>query len=187
MCSVIIMHIIYSFWKASVWLTANPFMSPQNCALCYFYTWCWDRLISYYRITNVWSEWMVCTVCSYIDWRLTLLFLLFSTKDCGFVTSPLWWKAFSWCITFVFMADTSLTSGLSFFLCLSHHTLHTASEIVPTLHLSCCRAARIQNVLHTFKKKKKKKHQLWKSQLSHGRPDMGRLTAMVIWQCTINY
>lgn len=57
------------FEKAGVWLTAYSFMSQQNCARVIF---TWERLISYNRITSVWSEWAVCTVCPYKDPWLTV-------------------------------------------------------------------------------------------------------------------
>lgn len=57
------------FEKGGVWLTAYSFMSQQNCARVIF---TWERLISYNRITSVWSEWAVCTVCPYKDPWLTV-------------------------------------------------------------------------------------------------------------------
>lgn len=62
------MRIIYSFWKASV-TDGGSFHVATELRLCYFYMWCWDRLVFFNRITGVWSEWTVCGVCSY--WWLT--------------------------------------------------------------------------------------------------------------------
>lgn len=68
----------------------------------FLHTWCWCRLISYNRITSVWSEGMVCAVCSYIDQWLADLFLntTLPWKDfcirykCSMVISR-----FPWCIS----------------------------------------------------------------------------------------
>lgn len=157
------------FEKAGVWLTAYSFMSQQNCARVIF---TWERLISYNRITSVWSEWAVCTVCPYKDPWLTVFcffcLFVFSEDFCvplhdndTFPPPP---DPLSEIVlqettvrAFVFAADAPLICRLHFpnlTFSLTLFTVHLKvyqlffSFFTQVAHVWCCMAVRIQNVKH---------------------------------------
>lgn len=158
------------FEKAGVWLTAYSFMSQQNCA-CVIFT--WERLISYNRITSVWSEWAVCTVCPYKDPWLTVFFCfvcLFSPKIFACPSTimtrfhppppdPLSEIVLQETTVraVVFAADAPLICRLHFpnlTFSLTLFTVHLKvyqlffSFFTQVAHVWCCMAVRIQNVKH---------------------------------------
>lgn len=167
MCSVIIMHIIYSFWKASVELTASSFMLPQNCG-CVIFT----RGVEtgWFPTTGLQAfdqnEWSAMSV-FYIDWWLTD-FLQFPSKDVALVLSdnmPFPDASLGWFSSIHLSLWSSwpillLSAGCFLTFCptlsLTVFTLHLKVYqllfFTQVPHIWCCRTTRTQNVPHKWEK-----------------------------------